>query len=134
MMAGIKGVDTKPERALRCALHRLGLRYRLHAKDLPGRPDIVLPKYRAAIQVHGCFWHRHESCIYASTPASNRSFWRKKFKETVKRDKRKMQALTEAGWRLAIIWECAIKRDSVGEIAKEIRVWLRSDETFLEIS
>src|ERR1700742_506126 len=93
MMAGIRGKDTKPEIALRHALHREGLRYRLHVAGIPGRPDMVFPKHRAAVQVHGCFWHRHENCIFCTTPGSNKKFWKSKFDETIERDERKLKGL-----------------------------------------
>lgn len=133
MMAGIKGVNTKPEVALRRALHRLGFRFRIHARELPGRPDIVLPKYRAAIQVHGCFWHRHENCAYATNPDSNQSFWKEKFRETIARDLRKLTALKDAGWRTAVVWECAIREHGAQAIAEEISIWLTSKKPFTEI-
>jgi DNA mismatch endonuclease (patch repair protein) len=133
MMAGIRGINTKPELALRHALHCLGLRYRLHAKDLPGRPDIVLPKHRAAIQVHGCFWHRHEHCAYATSPASNATFWKTKFRETIERDKRKLDALQQCGWRTAVVWECAIRKDGAAAIANKVSKWLLSQKSFEEI-
>lgn len=134
MMAGIRGKNTKPELVLRRALHRMGFRYRLHVTGIPGRPDIVLPKYRAAIQVQGCFWHRHENCPFATTPASNMQFWKKKFDETVKRDQRKLDALRLLGWRVAVIWECSIKTDDAESIARKISAWLSSSSSFLEIS
>jgi DNA mismatch endonuclease, patch repair protein len=133
MMAGIKGVDTKPELALRRALHRLGLRYRVHVRELPGKPDIVLPRHRAAIQVHGCFWHRHENCAYATTSASNESFWEKKFQETVERDIRKLEELQQRGWRTAIVWECAIRRSGADLIAEKVHHWVFSERRFAEI-
>jgi DNA mismatch endonuclease (patch repair protein) len=133
MMAGIRGTNTKPELVLRRALHRLGLRYRVHARELPGRPDIVLPRHRAAIQVHGCFWHRHENCAYATTPASNESFWEKKFAETVERDIRKLQELQKRGWRTAIVWECAIRRSGADLIAEQVHEWIFSEKPFAEI-
>jgi DNA mismatch endonuclease (patch repair protein) len=133
MMAGIKGVNTKPELALRRALHRLGFRFRVHARELPGRPDIVLPKHSAAIQVHGCFWHRHENCVYATNPGSNQSFWKEKFRETIARDLRKLAALKETGWRTAIVWECAIREHGAEAIAEEISIWLISAKQFREI-
>lgn len=133
MMAGIKGTNTKPEVALRRALHRLGFRYRVHVRELPGKPDIVLPRYRAAIQIHGCFWHRHESCTYATNPASNQTFWKEKFRETIARDLRKKKALEQAGWRIAIVWECALKEDGPEVIAQEVRSWLLSSKPFKEI-
>ena len=133
MMAGIKGVNTKPELALRRALHRLGFRFRLHAPELPGRPDIVLPKHKAAIQVHGCYWHRHEKCVYATNPSSNQSFWTKKFRETIARDLRKLIALKEAGWRVAIVWECAVREHGAEAVAEKISDWLVSERKFVEI-
>jgi DNA mismatch endonuclease, patch repair protein len=133
MMAGIRGKDTEPELGLRRALHRLGLRYRLHATGLPGRPDIVLPKHRAAIQVHGCFWHRHQHCAFCSTPASNTQFWKSKFEETVKRDERNLEALRKLGWKVAVIWECSVKGEGAEVIAERIAAWLRSGRSFKEI-
>ncbi len=106
MMAGIKGRDTKPEMAVRSYLHAAGLRFRLHDKRLPGRPDIVLPRYRTVVFVHGCFWHRHPGCRYATTPASRREFWSAKFLENVDRDRRDVGALSKLGWAVVTIWEC----------------------------
>jgi DNA mismatch endonuclease, patch repair protein len=133
MMAGIRGKDTKPELGLRRALHRLGFRYRLHVAELPGRPDILLPGHRAAIQVHGCFWHRHEHCAFCTKPASNMQFWKSKFGETVKRDKRNLAALLKLGWRVAIVWECSVK-DEGAEAVAGIAAWLQSGRSFKEIS
>jgi DNA mismatch endonuclease, patch repair protein len=133
MMAGIRGKDTKPELALRKALHHLGLRYRLHVPDLPGRPDIVLPRHRAAIQVHGCFWHRHEHCAFSTTPTSNIGFWDLKFGETIKRDKRNLEGLLGCGWRVAIVWECSINPRGVEVVVKEIADWLPTRSSFTEI-
>jgi DNA mismatch endonuclease (patch repair protein) len=112
MMAGIRGVHTKPERIVRSFLHRAGLRFRLHARDLPGRPDIVLPKHRAVVEVRGCFWHRHPGCRYATTPASNAAFWKSKFEENVRRDRRNRRSLRQAGWRVFVIWECQVAGDA----------------------
>lgn len=109
MMSGIKGRNTKPERLVRSYLHAAGFRFRLHRKDLPGCPDIVLPRYRAIIFVHGCFWHRHEGCNLASLPATRVDFWESKFAANVERDRRNETALAEAGWRVIIIWECQIR-------------------------
>ena len=134
MMAGIRGKDTKPELSLRRALHREGLRYRLHVAGLPGRPDILLPRYHALVQVHGCFWHRHEDCSFCTTPASNAGFWKVKFRETVKRDKQNLDALRKLGWRVAIVWECAIKDLGAEAVAEKIAAWLRSNRAFKEIS
>ena len=109
-MSAIKGKNTKPEVMVRQLLHRLGYRFRLHRKDLPGSPDIILPKYKTAIFVNGCFWHRHTDCKYASTPNTNRDFWEIKFSENVERDKRNYAALRTLGWKVLIIWECEIKK------------------------
>ena len=115
-MAAIKSRNTEPELTVRRALHRLGYRFRLHRKDLPGSPDIVLPKYKAAIFVHGCFWHRHIGCKYAYTPKSRIDFWEKKFAQNVLRDEKAVHALRGAGWRVLVIWECSTKdKDQVKE-------------------
>ena len=106
MMAGIRGKDTKPELELRRALHSLGLRYRLHVSGLPGRPDIVLPKHHAAIEVHGCFWHMHRCKYGKPAPATNVSFWAEKRRGNAARDKRNRTALRAAGWRVFEVWEC----------------------------
>ena len=108
-MSAIKGRDTKPEILLRKLLHSQGYRFRIQRKDLPGRPDIVLPRYKTAIFVNGCFWHRHEGCKYASTPSTNSEFWEKKFAANVKRDTRNYVALKKQGWNVIVIWECEVK-------------------------
>jgi len=120
MMSGIRGKDTKPELIVRSFLHRAGLRFRTHAK-LPGKPDLVLPKYRTAVFVHGCFWHRHEGCRYATTPASNSAFWQEKFTSNVRRDAKVKQQLEEFGWRVLVIWACQLDGTSLEGFAKEIR-------------
>ena len=108
-MSAIKSKNTKPEIAVRKMLHALGYRFRLHRKDLPGSPDIVLPKYKTVIFVHGCFWHRHENCKYASTPKTRKEFWESKFKANVKRDKEIQEKIKNIGWQSVVIWECEIK-------------------------
>ena len=105
-MSRIQGRDTKPERVVRSLLHQMGYRFRLHSKALPGTPDIVLPKYRLAVLVHGCFWHRHAGCKYAYKPKSRVEFWNGKFEQNIKRDERSEAALKEAGWKVGIVWEC----------------------------
>ena len=105
-MSHIRGRDTKPEMLVRSLLHRLGYRFRLHRRDLPGRPDIVLPKWKTAVFVHGCFWHRHPGCRFAYTPKSRADFWQKKFRDNVERDAKSVAALEEAGWKTLIVWEC----------------------------
>jgi DNA mismatch endonuclease (patch repair protein) len=108
LMARIRGTDTGPERAVRSELHRAGFRFRLHAARLPGRPDIVLPKHRVVVFVHGCFWHRHD-CRLSSTPATRRAFWTAKFAANVARDRRSARALRRLGWRVLTVWECSLR-------------------------
>lgn len=110
-MSRIRGKNTKPEIILRKLLHREGFRFRLHAPDLPGKPDIVLKKYRTVIFVHGCFWHRHPGCAGATTPKTRTDFWLEKFEKTVERDKRKQRELEREGWRVMVVWECDLKSD-----------------------
>lgn len=110
LMSRIKSTDTKPEILVRSAAHRLGLRFRLHDKRLPGKPDLVLPKHRTVIFVHGCFWHRH-GCKLASNPKSRLDYWTPKFERNVLRDAAHRAALEQAGWRVVVIWECEA-RDS----------------------
>jgi DNA mismatch endonuclease (patch repair protein) len=112
-MSRIRGKDSQPELALRRVLHRLGLRYRLHAKELPGKPDLVFPRHKAAVFVHGCFWHRHEGCKIATTPKSNTPFWVEKFEKNVERDSRVAATLEELGWRVFVAWECDLAPSKV---------------------
>ena len=134
MMAGIRGKDTKPELALRRSLHALGFRYRLHAKGILGKPDLVLPKYKAVIFVHGCFWHRHPGCRYASTPATRPEFWASKFSSNVARDSAVRSALLLAGWRVAAIWECALRTEAgVAAVRGIVSEWLHGDGRELEV-
>ena len=109
-MAQIRGKDTKPEVLVRSVLHRMGFRFRLHGKDLPGRPDIVLPRYRAVIFVHGCFWHRHRGCRNCTTPTRRREWWIKKLEGNVVRDRFQEQALRKLGWRTMVVWECETEK------------------------
>lgn len=121
MMSGIKGKNTNPEMRVRRFLHRLGLRFRLHDPSLPGKPDLVFPKYRTVVEVHGCFWHQHPGCRYAYTPASNREFWSRKLASNVKRDSRNKRALKAAGWRVIILWECEVaKEQRLLKVARQI--------------
>ncbi len=108
MMSGIRGKDTKPEMIVRRALHRAGYRYRLHVKNLPGEPDIVLPKYKTVIFVHGCFWHCHD-CKNFKWPKTRREFWQKKIKGNVERDKLHYEDILKLGWKVLVMWECEIK-------------------------
>lgn len=105
-MRAIRGRDTAPELRVRRAAHAAGLRFRLQRRDLPGTPDLVFPRHRTALFVHGCYWHRHPGCRYATVPSSNTAFWTDKFSTNVERDARKARELEEAGWRVAVIWEC----------------------------
>ena len=108
-MSAIKSKNTKPEIKVRKILHSMGYRFRLHSKNLPGSPDIVLPKYKTVIFVHGCFWHRHENCKYASTPKTRKEFWNKKFTENKKRDSEIQEKIKILDWRSVVIWECETK-------------------------
>ena len=122
MMSNIRGANTKPEIRVRRFLHRLGLRFRLHPKDLPGRPDLVFPKYRTVLFVHGCFWHRHRGCRFAYVPKSNLPFWNRKFDENVVRDLKKARDLRRLGWRVLTVWECTVSDESrLVRVATEIR-------------
>ncbi|TIS58447.1 MAG: DNA mismatch endonuclease Vsr [Mesorhizobium sp.] len=134
MMAGIRGKDTKPETVLRHALHARGFRYRLHARHFPGRPDVLFPKFGAAIFVHGCFWHRHEGCRYTTTPATRPEFWQSKFAANVARDEAAHTALLGIHWRVATVWECALRRgDQVEAVAELLAGWLRSEVVQFEV-
>ena len=115
LMANIRGRDTAPELAVRCIAHRMGLRFRLHRNDLPGRPDLVFPKHRLAVFVHGCFWHRHEGCRHASTPKSRIAFWTEKFAANVVRDARQEAALRALGWRVLVVWQCESRDEATVE-------------------
>lgn len=134
MMAGIKGKDTKPELVLRRALHARGFRYRLHSKNVPGRPDLVFSKHHAIVFVHGCFWHRHEGCRYTTTPSTRPEFWQAKFDSNVIRDAAIRDQLIETGWRVATVWECSLRKtDQLATTVKLLSTWLLSDSRQLEI-
>lgn len=109
-MSSIPGKNTTPEVLLRKELHRRGLRYRVHARFLPGKPDIAFTRKRIAVFVHGCFWHNHAGCPYWRMPQNNRDFWREKFDRNAERDERNMRALDDLGWHAIVIWECDVKR------------------------
>ncbi len=110
-MSRIRGKDTGPEKQLRSLLHRAGFRFRLHDAGLPGKPDLVLPRYRTVIFVHGCYWHRHPGCSRATTPKSRTDFWLTKFQGTVERDQRKAEELRSRGWRVVTVWECDLEQN-----------------------
>jgi DNA mismatch endonuclease (patch repair protein) len=109
IMRRVRSTNTTPERKVRSLLHHLGFRFRLHRKGLPGKPDIVLPKYSTVVFVHGCFWHRHTGCPRASTPATHQDYWLPKFKRTVKRDQRNQKELRRRSWNVIVIWECELR-------------------------
>lgn len=125
MMSGIRSGNTRPELELRKALHALGFRYRIHVRELPGRPDIVLPRFKTAIQVHGCFWHRHPGCRLATSPATRPEFWSTKFADNVKRDARNAEALRALGWNLETVWECELRQRGSETIASELGTRIR---------
>ena len=135
MMSGIKGKNTKPEIAIRKALFSLGFRYRLHRKDLPGKPDLVLPKHNAVIFINGCFWHAH-GCHLFKWPSTRREFWREKIGGNKERDRRNLTAIAEAGWRIMVVWECALKgkeRLDFGHVMEDLATWIESDSRIGEI-
>lgn len=135
-MRGIKGVDTKPETTIRSGLHKRGYRFRLHDKALPGKPDLVLRKYNVVIFVNGCFWHKHD-CHLFKWPKTRKDFWRKKIEGNAARDEKNVQALLDAGWRVMVVWECALKgktRRDEAEVIEVISAWLECDEVSEEIA
>lgn len=132
MMSGIRGKDTKPEILLRKQLHARGFRFRLHDRKLPGNPDLVLRKYNAVIFVHGCFWHRHEGCRYSTTPATRPEFWAEKFAGNVERDKRNIEALRKTGWRVAVVWECGLRKSYSSSTTDQLVSWISAGKDFLE--
>lgn len=132
MMSGIRGKNTRPELFIRRGLHRAGFRFRLHDRRLPGAPDLVLARYNAAIFVHGCFWHRHAGCRYASTPSTRPGFWKGKFDENCRRDERNHQLLLEAGWRVLTVWECGIRHEPE-KLLEGLVELLTSGETIAEL-
>jgi DNA mismatch endonuclease (patch repair protein) len=132
MMAGIRSKDTAPELQLRRRLHGAGFRYRLHGSNVRGRPDIVLAGRRIAIFVHGCFWHRHEGCHWCSTPGSNSEFWSEKFNRNRSRDLEVTNALQTAGWRVAVVWECGLRRTNLESTFRALLLWINSGTSFFE--
>ena len=134
MMAGIGSRNTKPELDLRRALHARGLRYRLHNRKLPGTPDLVFRRFEAVCFVHGCFWHRHAGCRFATNPATREGFWQAKFDANVDRDQRNRSELLEADWRVAVVWECALRKGGEVGTASELEHWLRGNSREFETS
>lgn len=136
MMAGIKGKNTKPELAVRSALFARGFRYRLHNSKLPGKPDLVFPCYRAVIFVHGCFWHRH-NCALFKWPKTQQNYWAEKLSGNANRDKMIERELLGLGWRVANVWECALKGKSkvmLPQLAAELDAWLKGKNNFAEFT
>jgi DNA mismatch endonuclease (patch repair protein) len=123
VMSAVHGKNTTPEIKVRQALHALGFRFRIHRDDLPGKPDIVLPKYRTCIFVHGCFWHQHPGCKRASRPSTNIDFWFRKLTRNTERDNLNYQALKALGWKVLVIWECEIK--DIGVLKQSLLHWFR---------
>jgi DNA mismatch endonuclease, patch repair protein len=134
MMANIKTKGTKPEMVVRRLLHGAGYRYRLHRKDLPGCPDLVLPKYRAVIFVHGCFWHLHQGCPIVKIPAANKEFWQDKLGKNRARDQQQILALNQLGWRVLVVWECVTRqKKSIDELKQQIFDWIDGTESLAEL-
>jgi DNA mismatch endonuclease (patch repair protein) len=132
MMSGIRGKNTKPELVIRRGLFQRGLRYRLHVSNLPGKPDLVFPKYRAVVFVHGCFWHGHD-CKLFKWPASNVDFWRNKIEKNMERDNNSIEALQKAGWRVLVIWECVTRKHNAAEVnllLDRIKIWILGQADF----
>ena len=134
MMAGIGSKNTKPEVVLRRALHARGLRFRLHDRKLPGTPDLVFRRFGAVCFVHGCFWHRHADCRFTTIPATREEFWQAKFEANVERDRRMRAQLLDAGWRVAIVWECALRKGVESGTVSEFEHWLRGSEREFDTS
>lgn len=135
MMSNIKGRNTKPELLIRSFLHAQGFRFRIHRKDLPGKPDIVLPKYKAIIFIHGCFWHGHQNCRLFKLPGSRTEFWEAKISKNQDNDLKTKELLLNSGWRICTIWECAVRRSKKDPVAlmNILTKWLSGSEQLLEI-
>lgn len=135
MMSGIRAKDTKPELLVRKALFAAGFRFRLHRRDLPGVPDVVLPGKKVAIFVHGCFWHMHERCKSAKLPSSRKDFWSEKLGRNVDRDRKSVDALIRLGWRVLVVWECATReKGSESSLPSALASWIGGGETEGELS
>lgn len=124
MMGRIKGKNTRPEKAVRRLAHAMGYRFRLHHRDLPGKPDLVFPSRNTVLFVHGCFWHRHEGCKCCYTPKSNIEFWSGKFNDNVARDRRVLGELQDLGWKVAVVWECEI--NDLPSLKSKLQAYLES--------
>ncbi len=133
LMSRIRGGDTAPELLIRKGLWHAGFRYTLHAAKLPGKPDIVLPRWNAVVFVHGCFWHRHSGCAYFRLPKTRTAFWDVKLAQNQARDRANIAAMESLGWRVAVVWECAVRTNSQVAVKKLVR-WLQRTETTLELT
>lgn len=134
MMSRIRGKNTKPELIIRKLLHAAGLRFRLHRKDLPGKPDIVLPRYGFAIFVNGCFWHGHQ-CSLFRMPSTNSEFWQNKIGGNMERDKQRIRQLVEAGWRVGVVWECSLrgkKCEDLNVLQQLMLDWIHGKDDFYQ--
>ena len=135
MMSGIRGKDTKPEMIVRKALFAAGYRFRLHRRDLPGVPDVVLPGRKIALFVHGCFWHMHTKCKYCKLPSTRPEFWQAKLSGNVERDQMAIKALMSSGWRVLTVWECTTRNTAaLATLQKALVTWIESGATLGEIS
>jgi len=123
-MSRVRAANTKPELVVRSLIHKMGYRYRLHVRELPGCPDIVLPRLKCVVFVHGCFWHRHRSCPFAYSPKTRKAFWQNKFKGNVARDRKQLRTLADLGWRVLVVWECELR--NLDSIAKRLKSFLSS--------
>jgi DNA mismatch endonuclease (patch repair protein) len=133
-MANVHGKDTAIERQARSLLHKNGYRFRKHVAGLPGTPDIILPKYQAAIFIHGCFWHGHSGCRKSRLPTTRQAFWEEKRKTNLERDSRKISQLINAGWRVAVVWQCALeKAETLSHTIDMLEDWIKSDRKQCEI-
>jgi DNA mismatch endonuclease (patch repair protein) len=125
LMSRVKGRDTKPEILVRSLVHRMGFRFRLHGRDLPGNPDIVLPRYGKVIFVHGCFWHGHRRCLRSKRPTTHKGFWNKKLDQNIERDERFRRMLKRMGWRVLVVWECETRRQE--KLLRKLEGFLLND-------
>jgi len=134
MMSGIRGKHTSPEMLVRKALFAKGYRFRLHRKDLPGKPDIVLPIFKAVVLVHGCFWHMHRNCRFAKMPATRPEFWSAKLEGNARRDELATSRLVELGWRVLTVWECYLRATPREILQADLACWISGTETQGELS
>jgi DNA mismatch endonuclease, patch repair protein len=133
MMASVRSFGTRPEKRVGSALHRKGFRFRLHKKQMPGTPDIVLKKFNAVIFINGCFWHQHDNCKGSHIPQTRREFWQEKFTRNAVRDQKVLHPLKIMGWRAAILWECGLTKKREEETLHRLVLWLRWGGEYLEI-